>query len=205
MDMNMAMGVLAKEALKKDKQTTTKGTDEEGVVRDRKGQIDADKTMANMTRMEFEDFKKNWAPVEEKLIEKSQTDTSLIDSAKADALAGPEQQLARLNRNAMRYGANYTEAQKQNQRNVLGRTDAIVDVDSISNARLAQKDQNRALMNDLINIGSGVQREGLSALSNAAQNESARKQAYEQAKANRTAMIYQTLGGIGAAAIIAAI
>ena len=108
-----------------------------------------------------------------------------------------------MNRNAMRYGANYTAAQRANQRSTLARTDALVDVDSISNARLAQKDQNRALMNDLINIGSGTQREGLSALSSAAQNESARKQAYEQARAQRTAMMYQTIGGLGAAAIIA--
>lgn len=179
-------------------------TDVEGLtVRDRKGNIDADKTLANITRAEWQNYKEKWEPRERELIEKAKNDTSLIDYAKQDAAQSTALVQGIVDRNASRYGAALTPAQLQEQRRALQRGDTLTDVQSIQDARVAQKDSNRALMSDLINIGQGVSRDSLGALQNAASNASAREQAYKNAKSAHKAQTYSTLGMLGAAAILA--
>lgn len=172
-------------------------------VYDKKGNIDADKTLARTTRAEWQDYKKNWEPLEMELIEKAQTDTSLIDYAEAEAAKSPAQYQAELARNASRYGVQLTPAQMKSQKNVLNRADTLTDVQLVNDARVAQKDANRALAQDVINIGSGVQQQGLSGLTNAAANASAREQAYKNAKSQYKASMYSTVGMLGSAAIFA--
>ena len=46
---------------------------------------DPDQTYANITRQEYEDFIAKYSDFEEDAIQKSQTDTSLIDQARIDA------------------------------------------------------------------------------------------------------------------------
>ena len=72
----------------------------------------------------------------------------------------------------------------------------------MADARVAQKDANRALMADLINIGQGVNRSSMGALSNAAGAASQRENAYRSAKAQSKAQTYGMLGSLGAAAFI---
>lgn len=172
-------------------------------VYDRKGNIDADKTLARTTRAEWQDYKKNWEPLEMELLEKSQTDRSLIDSAQADAAKGTEQYQAELARNTTRYGVQLTPAQMKAQETTLARADTLTDIQLVNDSRVAQKDANRALAQDIINIGSGVQQQGLAGLTNAAQSASAREQAYKTAKSTYRANMYSTLGTLGSAAIFA--
>lgn len=172
-------------------------------VYDRKGRIDADRTLAATTRAEWQDYKRDWEPLELELLNKSQTDTSLIDYAKADAAKGTEQYQAELARNASRYGVQMTPAQLKAQRSTLASADTLTDIQMVNDARVAQKDANRALAQDVINIGSGVQQQGLAGLTNAASNASAREQAYKNAKSAHKANMYGTIGAVGSALIFA--
>ena len=72
----------------------------------------------------------------------------------------------------------------------------------MADARVAQKDANRALMADLINIGQGVNRASLGSLQNAAGAATRRENSYKSAKASSKAQTYGMLGSLGAAAMI---
>jgi hypothetical protein len=75
-------------------------------------------------------------------------------------------------------------------------------INAVSNARLAQQERNQGLLSDLINIGQGLNRSSLQQLGGAAQNQSAREQAYDSAKAQSKATTMSTIGALGAAAIM---
>ena len=96
-----------------------------------------------------------------------------------------------------------TPAQQQAMDRNLERGNVLGSVKSIADARIAQDEANTALMSDLINIGQGVNRSSQQQLGNAAQDASARKQAYSQAKAASKANTYSTIGSLGAIAIFA--
>lgn len=76
-------------------------------------------------------------------------------------------------------------------------------IQSVADARIAQNEANTALMSDLINIGQGLNRSSQQQLGNAAADASARRQAYDQAKAANKAQTYSTIGQLGAMAIFA--
>ena len=77
-------------------------------------------------------------------------------------------------------------------------------IQAIQDARLAQRDANQTLLADLINIGQGVNRTSLQQMGSAAADATARKNAYEQAKAQSRANTYGLIGSLGSAAILAA-
>ena len=163
--------------------------------------VDPEKTLANMTRADYNNYLENYQPRELELIERAKNDTGLIDDAKADRdmsaglLSGIE------SRNRSRYGVALTPAQIQQQQASLQRGTTLAGVGGVNNARIAQKDNNRALMADLINIGQGVNRASLNGLSTAAQNQSTRNQAYDNAKSAYKAQTTSMLGSLGAAGI----
>jgi hypothetical protein len=166
------------------------------------GQVDAEQTLANITQREYQNYVRDVRPLEMQLIEKARTDTSLIDAAYEDRDRSNQLTQGIVDRNAGRYGAQLTPAQMQQQQRELSRSTTLGGIQGIADARIAQKDANRALMADLIDIGQGVNRASLGELGNAAQNAANRESAYKSARAQHKAQTYGTLGTIGAAALI---
>jgi hypothetical protein len=164
---------------------------------------DPDTAFASMTRQEYLDYVENFRDFEEDLIDQATTDTSLIDQARKDT--GIAQQLTKgvAERNMSRYGASLTPAQLQQQNRGLQRANTLGGIQSISDARIAQREQNQRVLADLINIGQGVNRSSLNQMGSAAADATARKNAYTQAKAASKAQTYSTIASLGSAAIMA--
>ena len=88
-------------------------------------------------------------------------------------------------------------------RRSLQRGSALGGIQAVNDARIAQEQTNLALLGDLVNIGQGVNRVSQGQLAVSAQNAVSLKNAYAQAKAQSKAQTYQTIAGIGSAAIFA--
>lgn len=165
---------------------------------------DPDQTFADMTRQQYLDFVNNYGQFEEGLINQAQNDTSLIDQAREDVAGAQERARGIAQRNISRYGTSLTPAQRQEMERSLGRSNVLGGIQAIQDARLAQRDANQTLLADLINIGQGVNRTSLQQMGSAAADATARKNAYEQAKAQSRANTYGLIGSLGSAAILAA-
>ena len=165
------------------------------------GEVDPEATSAAITQAEYQNYKTNIKPLEMQLLEKAKTDTSLIDQAVEDRDNSNALMQGIADRNAQRYGAHLTPAQMQAQKQQLQMGTTLAGVQGVNDARVAQKDANRALMTDLIDIGQGVNRSSLSSLGNAAQAAAQRESAYKSARAQHKAQTYSMLGTLGAAAI----
>ena len=165
---------------------------------------DPEQTYANITRGEYNDYVRDYRDFELEQIQRAQTDTSLIDSAREDsAMAGQVAgQVAQ--RNLSRYGGQLTPAQQRAQSRSLDRNTTLGAIQALSDARIAQREANQSLLSDLINIGQGVNRASQSQLGSAAADANAREQAYKNAKAQSKAQTYQTVGSLASAALIAA-
>ncbi len=164
---------------------------------------DPDATYANITRQEYEDYVNNYRQFELDLIKQAQTDTSLIDQAREDSVNAAEVTQGIAERNLQRYGANLTPVQQQEMSRGLQRSNTLGGIQSVNDARIAQRESNTALMSDLINIGQGVNRASQSQLGTSAANAAARQQQYEAARAQSKAQTYSTIGSLGAMAIMA--
>lgn len=164
---------------------------------------DPDKVMANLTRQDYLDLRRNYDQFEQNLIQKATTDTGVIDQAREDAVSTQAMSQEIAERNRRRYGTELTGAQlrQRDRSNQLG--SALGVTGAVNNARLVQADQNQALLGDLINIGQNLNRSSLSQLGTAAQGEVARKNAYTQAKAANKAATYQAAGSLASTAILA--
>lgn len=165
---------------------------------------DPEQAYADMTRQEYMDYIQNYRGFEEQLLQKAQTDTSLIDQAREDVQVAQGLTAGIAERNAQRYGAALTPAQRQQQQLQLQRANTLGGVQSVNDARIAQREANTQLLSDLINIGQGVNRSSQQQLGSAAADATSRKNAYEQAKAASKAQTYSTIGSLGASAILAA-
>ena len=164
--------------------------------------VDPEKTLANISQADYNNYLRDVQPIELELLNKAKTDTSLVDQAEVDRDNSNQLMQGVIDRNASRYGAALTPAQMEEQKRSLARGTTLGGIQGVADARVAQKDANRALMADLINIGQGVNRASLGALSNAAGAASQRENAYRSAKAQSKAQTYGMLGSLGAAAFI---
>ena len=162
--------------------------------------VDPEKTLSNITQADYNNYLRDIQPVELELINKAKTDTSLIDQAKEDRDNSNQLMQGVVDRNASRYGAALTPAQIEEQKRSLQMGTTLGGIQGVNDARVAQKDANRALMADLIDIGQGVNRSSLSSLGNAAGAAAQRESAYKNAKAQSKAQTYGMLGTLGAAA-----
>ena len=181
-----------------------------GLARDLKGQIDTlgnvddpQKLYAQMARDDYDRYIQDFRGFEEQLIA-ARDDTSLIDQAREDAVT--QRRIARetQQRNLDRYGgAGLSPAQLQEQNRSLERGANLASVGSINNARLAQREINQATLADLINIGQGVNRNALGQMNQAAQMQSARYNAYKNAKAQHSANMIGFGGQLGSALLTA--
>tara|TARA_R100001163_G_C5066592_1_gene205124 strand:+ start:4050 stop:4685 length:636 start_codon:yes stop_codon:yes gene_type:complete len=165
---------------------------------------DPEKTFAAITRGEYEDYVRDYRDFEKEQIEKATTDTSLIDSAREDATTANRLAGQVAERNLSRYGANLTPAQRRQQQRGLQRASTLGSIQALSDARIAQREANQALLSDLINIGQDLNRSSQSQLGSAAGDANQRKQAYDQAKAQSKAQTYSMAGSLASSAIIAA-
>ena len=164
---------------------------------------DPEQAYADITRQEYFDYIDGYRDFEEQLIEQAQNDTSLIDQARDDVQVAQGLALGISNRNESRYGAALTPAQRQQQDVRLQRANTLGGVQSVNDARIAQREANTALLSDLINIGQGVNRASQNQLGSAAADATQRKNAYQQARAASRAQTYSTIGSLGAMAIMA--
>jgi len=164
---------------------------------------DPDATYANITRQEYEDYVKNYRQFELDLINQAQTDTSLIDQARDDSVNASEITRGIAERNLQRYGANVTPAQQQEMSRSLQRSNTLGGIQSVNDARIAQREANTALLSDLINIGQGVNRSSQGQLGQSAANAAARQQQYEAARAQSRSQTYSTIASLGSMAIMA--
>lgn len=164
---------------------------------------DAAAVYANITRQQYDDFYKDFGQLENDLITRSQTDTSLVDQAKKDAPKAAVISKSVAERNANRYGIGLLPDQIKAQEASTGRAGALGYSDAVNNARVAQKDVNDSLLSKIVDIGAGVNSSALGQLGSAASDATARKNAYKQAQASSQASTYSTLGTLGAAAILA--
>lgn len=138
---------------------------------------------AAITRGEYNNFQTEYGQFEKDTIKKALTDTSLIDQARADAASANEIGLGISDRTMSRYGGELTPAQMQerNRQSFVGTT--LGGLQGVNDAKLAQREQNKALLSDLINIGQGVNRASQAQLGASAQNETQRNNQYQQQKA----------------------
>jgi hypothetical protein len=164
---------------------------------------DPEKAYANLTRQEYLDYVQNYRKFEEQLINKAQTDRSLIDQARKDVGVASTLTQGVATRNAQRYGVALTPAQIQQQELQLQRANTLGGIQAVNDAKLAQRESNTALLSDLINIGQGVNRASQQQLGSAAADATARRNAYTQAKAQSKANTYSTIGSLASAAILA--
>lgn len=164
---------------------------------------DPEQAYADITRQEYLDYVNNYRDFEEQLINQAQNDTSLIDQARDDIQVAQGLALGISNRNESRYGAALTPAQRQQQDVRLQRANTLGGVQSVNDARIAQREANTALLSDLINIGQGVNRASQNQLGSAAADANQRENAYTQARAASRAQTYSTIGSLGAMAIMA--
>lgn len=166
---------------------------------------DPDQVFADMTRQDYLDYLRDYRGFEENLIRQAQSDTSLIDQAREDV--GVAQGLASgiSARNASRYGASLTPAQRQQQDLRLQRANTLGGIQSVNDARIAQREANTRLLGDLINIGQGLNRSSLDQLGSAAATAANRENAYQAARAQSRAQTYSTIGSLASAAIFAAV
>tara|TARA_R110002012_G_scaffold30995_1_gene93527 strand:- start:8307 stop:9218 length:912 start_codon:yes stop_codon:yes gene_type:complete len=164
---------------------------------------DPDAIYANITRQEFLDYQRNYGAFENELIQSAQNDTSLIDAAKEDSATASALMSGVASRNEQRYGANLTPMQRREQERALQRGTTLGRVQSVNDARIAQKETNQRTLADLINIGQGINRSSQSQLGSAAADATTRKNAYESARAQSKAQTYQTVGSLASTAILA--
>jgi len=157
---------------------------------------DPDKAFAEMTRADYLDYVKDYRGFEDELIDKAQSDTTLVDQAREDIGAAGALSAGVNQRNISRYGAALTPAQIQQQGRGLARATTLGGIQSMNDARIAQKEQNTRLMSDLINIGQGVNRSSLSQMGSAAADATARENQYTQAKAASKAQTFSTIGSL---------
>lgn len=180
----------------------TKGKNRRSQLRSSTITEDPDEIYARMTRMEFNDYVKNYREFEEEQLELAQTDTRLIDQARADTSVYSKTNLMNVakgaqERNRERYGVGLNRAQQMAlaETNKLGQT--LNNAGAMNNARIAQDEANRSRLASLIDIGQGVNRAAQDQMGGAAADATQRKNAYEQARAQHKAQTYSTLGSLG--------
>ena len=155
---------------------------------------DPEQAAANIAKQQYTDYVNLFQGFEKNLIEKSQTDTSLIDAAREDAGQQSEIAAGIQQRNIERYGTDLTPAQRQEMERSQQRGGQTRMAGGLNDARIMQQEANRRLMSDLINIGQGVNRSSMAQMQSAAGDAAQRKVAYENAQSQHKQQTYSTLG-----------
>ena len=148
---------------------------------------------ASVAQNQYETSVQEFEPFEKALIG-TLNDTSLVDAVRPDVAKQTEVAKGIEKRNRQRFGYNQTAVESSESQRSSQRGEALNLAGGLNNARLAQRQRNRNLMADLMNIGSQQNRSSLYQLGVGAQNATDRANAFTQAKAQSKA---QGIGMIG--------
>lgn len=159
---------------------------------------DPDKTMANVAKSQHESYITNFRDFENALVA-ARDDTSLIDAVPEDVARESQKAKDIAERNRGRYGYQQTAIERDESGRASQRGEALNLAGGLTNARLAQREQNMKMLGDLINIGQGVNRSSLSQLGTAGENAVMRKNSYQQAQAQSKAQRNGMIGSMGTA------
>jgi len=168
------------------------------------GSLSGGSSLGNVASSQYQRYMTNFRDYEDALVG-DVDDTSLIDAAREEAPKQAELAAGIAERSRQRYGYEQTAVESREADRASQRGEALSLAGGLSNARLAQRDANRGLLGELINIGQGVNRSSLSGLATAEQNAVSRRNAYERAmgayKQQNIGML-STLGSIIGRAMI---
>lgn len=164
---------------------------------------DPDAVLAYMTRADAQAYERDYAQFERDMLDRASNDTSLIDDARTDSQMASTLASGVVDRNRSRYGANLTPAQMQQQQKSFQRDTTLGGIQSLQDARLAQRDLNQDMLGKIVDIGQGVYQRSMQGMTSAASNKKALDNAYASAKAQSKANTYSTIGSLGSAAIMA--
>jgi len=163
---------------------------------------DPEKALSDISLAQYQEYIQNFQQFELDMLDRAQNDTSLIDQAYEDAPKTAEISQGIQQRNLSRYGQQLTPVQQQEMQRANQRGSALGLINSVANARIAQRESNQALMSDLINIGQGLNRSSLSQLGTSAQNQNQREQAYRNAQAQERTQNIGALGSLAALGVM---
>ena len=164
-----------------------------------RGVSDPSRTYSNILRDRYRSFKKDYAPFEQRILDRAQTDTSLIDQAREQGSALKALSAGVTKRGLERYGANPAtgglRAQQLDRSSALG--GARAGVQALSDARINQYESNQSTIGRLVNIGQGISQSSLKGLGAASGLQGQRQNAYSSARAGHYANQSNILGGLG--------
>jgi len=176
-------------------------TKEEAKFRREQGEFGgARNTQSQITRQQFEDYKRLVQPEEDKLLQLT-TDTSIIDTALDRSTTASNVQEGITQRNIERYGSELTPAQRLELSKQQQRTRTLTDISAENFARRDQMQQNLNRLLTLGNLGVMQQNRGNQMLGIASGNEAARQNAYKQDQANARAQRANTIGTVAMLAL----
>ena len=161
---------------------------------------DPDKVLADVSTSDYDRFQMDFRPFEQELVNQLNSGRQDLVEAVPDDVA-QQQRIAEgiSERNRQRFGVEETQAQQRGRIGATQRGAALNLAGGLNNARLAQLDQDRVLLADLINIGQGLNRSSLSSLGTAAENATARRNQFAQdrsAAKNQRRSTLATLAGL---------
>ena len=154
---------------------------------------DPDKTFGDIATSSYKKTMRDFLPFEQALLG-TVDDTSLVDAVRGDVATQTRIAKEVAERNRQRYGYDQTAAEASESQRATQRGQATNLAGGLNMARLDQRERNRALLADLINIGQDQNRSSLSMLGTAAENAVARANAFRQAQAQAKAQKYGFIG-----------
>lgn len=147
-------------------------------------------------------YRQAYAPRERALIS-TLDDNSIVKDAQDNANTTFDRNAGAAERNLRRYGISVSPEQRAQLDRMQSLRRTLNYDSSVNDARLEQNERNTSLRNALINIGRGIEHDGSTSLSEAAQRQASRDASYDVAKAQYSAQKTQTLTSLGTAAIMA--
>lgn len=153
--------------------------------------IDPEDALERIALQDYRDFDRDFRPFEEGVLG-SVNDTSLVDAARERAGVAGDVAAGVRDRTLSRYGREVDPNLARATGRAQGLSGTLNDVQSLSTARVRQREVNDALTADLFNIGQGIHRSALSGLSESASREAAR----EAAKRDRKNKWLGLIGGL---------
>ena len=164
---------------------------------------DPSQAYADIIKGEYEDYMKDYDEFERALAA-STRDTSLIDAVPEQIETQTRLSKEIAERNRARYGYDRTAAEQAEVVRSQQRGAALGLAGGLTNARIAQKEQNYQTMAGLINIGADSYSQNINALSQASAGHTERANAYKMAKAQHKSNMVGTVSSLGSAVILGA-
>lgn len=164
---------------------------------------EANNMAARVSREQFERYMEDFAPQEESLAN-SLGNTTAEDAAK-DAKKQAVRSREALDRMRQRYGTSMTGQQEQAESRSNQRQTTLGQLSAKNTGRQLDEQRNYNLKGTMLNIGNNLSSSAMGGLTESAQNASARKTQYEQAKDQHQAQQQQQAASAASMIAMAAI